>query len=259
MGFRRVFDRLLVAFVILASWKIASALVGSLWLGSPEATAQRLWTLLLGGELARHTAYTVQAAIFGFVIGGLPGLALPFALRRSPTITAIVEPFLVAGYGLPKLALVPMLVILFGIGINSKIALVALVTFFLVYFNTVAGIRSVDERLVAAGRVFGASERQIALHVVWPAAVPYIFAGFRISLPYAVGGAAVAELVSSNRGLGFLIQSGAMDFDTAASLAAVVALSVVVFAASAVVDALEKLLLRWRPPALDNPLLKSES
>lgn len=252
-------DRLVVAVALLAVWKIASIASGAFWLAPPEAVARRFLTLLTSGELLRHAVYTVQAALVGFVIGGLPGLILPLALRRLPTLTAILDPYLMAGYGLPKLALVPLLVVWFGIGIGSKVALVALVTFFLVYFSAQAGVRAVSPQLVAAGRILGATERQLALHIVWPSAVPYIFAGFRVALPYAVGGAAVAELVSSNRGLGYIIQSGATDFDTATSLAAVLALSIIAFAVASLVNAAEALLLRWRPGTLDSALIGKDT
>jgi NitT/TauT family transport system permease protein len=256
---RARFDRLVVALALLAVWKFAAVASGAFWLAPPEAVAWRLLAMLRSGDLLGNAAYTVEAAVLGFVIGGVPGLILPLLLRRLPAATAILDPYLTAGYGLPKLALVPLLVVWFGIGIGSKVALVALVTFFLVYFSAQAGVRAVSPQLVAAGRVLGATERQLAVHIVWPSAIPYIFAGFRIALPYAVGGAAVAELVSSNRGLGYIIQSGATDFDTATSLAAVVALSVISFAVAALVNGAEALLLRCRPGTLDSAIIGKDT
>ena len=141
-------------------------------------------------------------------------MLLPFLLRRQPLMVAILDPFMVGGYGAPKLALAPLFILWFGIGIESKIALVAAVVFFIVYFSTLAGVRALDPKLVQMAQVVGASERQVARHIVFPGAVPYIFAGFRIAVPYAIGGAVIAELISSNRGLGYLVQTGAMNFDT---------------------------------------------
>ena len=133
------------------------------------------------------------------MIGGVPAVLLPFLLRRHPVIVAILDPFMVGGYGAPKLAFAPLFILWFGIGIESKIALVASVVFFIVYFATLAGVRALDAKLVQMAQIVGASERQVARHIVLPAAVPSIFAGFRIAVPYAIGarGDRRADLVQS--------------------------------------------------------------
>src|SRR4029078_11011669 len=157
-------------------------------------------TSLLGGELAFHGGYTINEALIGCVIGGVPAVLLPFLLRRQPIVVAILDPFMVGGYGAPKLAFAPLFILWFGIGIESKIALVAAVVFFIVYFSTLSGVRALDLKLVQMAQVVGASERQVGRHIVFPGAVPAIFAGFRIAVPYAIGGAVIAEVVSYNRG-----------------------------------------------------------
>ena len=96
-------------------------------------------------------------------------------------------------------------------------------------------------------QIAGASERHVARHLVFPAAVPHIFAGFRIALPYAIGGAIIAELISSNRGLGYLVQTGAMNFDTTQVFVAILAATLIVHVFIFVVDMGERFLLRWRP------------
>ena len=153
----------------------------------------------MSGDLLRHTLYTASEALLGFVMGGVPAVALPFLLRRRPLTTAILEPFLVAGYGAPKLALAPLFILWFGIGIASKVALVAISSFFILYFNTVAGLRAVEPRLAQMARVAGATEWDVARHIMLPGAVRNILAGVRIAMPYAIGGAVVAELLSANR------------------------------------------------------------
>jgi NitT/TauT family transport system permease protein len=96
-------------------------------------------------------------------------------------------------------------------------------------------------------QVIGANERQVGRHIVFPGAVPAIFAGFRIAVPYAIGGAVIAELISSNRGLGYLVQTGAMNFDTTQVFVAILAATIIVHAFIAVIDVGEHFLLRWRP------------
>ena len=246
---RTYIDRLIVLAVILAAWQVGSFLVGPYWLSSPWAVAARFTAQILNGELIVQGGYTVEEALIGTVIGGAPAVLLPFLLRRHPVIVAILDPFMVGGYGAPKLAFAPLFILWFGIGIESKVALVASVVFFIVYFNTLAGVRALDPRLVQMAQIAGAGERHVARHIVFPGAVPYIFTGFRIAMPYSIGGAVVAEIISANRGLGYLIQLSAMNFDTTGVFVALVAVTLIVFVCNGAVDISEKRLLRWRPPS----------
>lgn len=240
-------DRALVLAAFLTLWQGASAVAGANWFSTPLAVAQRLWSAALNGDLWHHGSYTLTAAVIGFLIGGVPGALLPFALRRMETLRAVLDPFLVAGFGAPKVALTPLFIIWFGIGIASKVALVASVVFFLVFFMTTAGLAAVDQKLIAAARVFGADAALISREIVWPASVPYVFTGLRVAAPYAIGTAVVGELISSNRGLGYLIQAGATDFDPAGIFAGVIVLAALVIALNASLDAAERRLLAWRP------------
>ena len=155
---------------------------------------------------------------------------------------------MIGGYGAPKLAFAPLFILWFGIGVESKIALVASVVFFVVYFATLAGVRALEPKLVQMAQILGASERHVARSIVMPNAVPNIFAGFRIAVPYAIASAVIAELISSNRGLGYLVQTGAMNFDTTSVFAAIVMATLLVHAATWLMSRLEAVLLRWRPP-----------
>ncbi|MBN9427195.1 MAG: ABC transporter permease [Burkholderiales bacterium] len=233
--------------VLLLLWQLASRWTGPQWVPPPLLVASRFWRALASGDLWFHGRYTLASAVLGFLIGGLPGMALPFLLRRLPAVQAVLEPYLVAGYGAPKVALTPLFVIWFGIGLASKVALVAAVVFFMVLFLTAAGLRATDQKLIATARVYGADERLIAREIVWPAAVPYIFTSFRVAAPYAIGTAVVGELISSNRGLGYGIQAAATDFDPAGIFVGVVALAMLVIALNAVFSWGEQRLLAWKP------------
>lgn len=244
---RNAVDRALVLVALLALWQAASAFWGVQWFSSPAATAARLWSAIVRGDLWFHGSYTLSAAVLGFLIGGIPGAVLPFVLRRMETLRAILDPFLIAGYGAPKIALTPLFIVWFGIGLASKVALVASVVFFLVFFITSSGLAAVDQKLLAAARVFGASPALISREIVMPSAIPYVFTGLRVAAPYAIGTAVVGELISSNRGLGYTIQAGATDFDPAAIFVGVVALAAVVIALNALLSLAEGSLLSWRP------------
>jgi ABC-type nitrate/sulfonate/bicarbonate transport system permease component len=116
-----------------------------------------------------------------------------------------------------------------------------------VYFSALAGVRALDTKLVQMAQVVGAREQHVARHIVFPGAVPYIFTGLRIAMPYSIGGAVIAELISANRGLGYLVQLGAMNFDTTGIFTALAAVCCIVAIGNWGVAALEQRLLRWRP------------
>jgi NitT/TauT family transport system permease protein len=242
-------DQLLAFVVLVGIWQVLSMTLGVYWVGSPWGVLSRFVMGAFGGELLTHASYTFAEAITGFILGAIPAVLLPFLLRRFPMVTAILDPVMVGGYGAPKLALAPLFVLWFGIGIESKVALVAITVFFIVYFSALAGVRALDMRLVQMAQVMGASERNVARYIIFPGAVPYIFTGLRIAMPYSIGGAVIAELISANRGLGYLVQLGAMNFDTTGIFTALAMTTLIVFIGNWSVDAAERRLLRWRPPA----------
>ena len=240
-------DQLLVLVALFVIWQALSMWLGTYWIGSPWGVVVRFFSGVMNGTLLQHASFTLTEAFAGFVLGAIPAIVLPFLLRRLPIVTAILDPFMVGGYGAPKLALAPLFILWFGIGIESKIALVAITVFFIVYFSTISGIRALDAKLVQMAQVAGANERDVARHIVFPGAVPYIFTGIRIAMPYSVGGAVIAELISANRGLGYLVQLSAMNFDTVGVFVALVAVTLIVFLGNSAVNVIERRLLRWRP------------
>lgn len=247
-AWRVYLDRLIVLMAVIALWQGCSAYFGTIWFSSPWRVLARFIEELRNGDLVFNAIYTLKAAFYGALLGGVPGAVLPFLLRRRPVMGAIVDPFLAGGYGIPKLALAPLFILWFGVDLEPKVVLVASIVFFLVFFSTMSGVNAVNAQYVSVMRVCGAKERDIARHVVWPGAVPYTFAGFRIAAPYAIGAAVVGELISSNRGLGFIINSGATDFDTTLVFVALAALTILVVVVNLIVARAERWLLRWRPP-----------
>ncbi|MCC6473260.1 MAG: ABC transporter permease [Burkholderiales bacterium] len=247
MNLRLTLDRLALLALCIGLWQGLSAAFGTYWVSSPWRATVRFFELSASGELAFQAAYTVEASIYGFLAGGIAGVLLPFALRKQPVLNAVLDPYFAGGYGIPKLALAPLFVLWFGIDLEPKVALVASIVFFVMFFSVMAGVQAVNAQLVNMARVAGASERAIARHIVWPGAVPYAFAGFRIAAPYSIGAAVVGELISSNRGLGYMIQAGATDFDTTTVFVGLAALTLIVVIVNTGVAQAERWLLRWRP------------
>lgn len=239
-------DRLLVVAVVLAAWAIAGVTLGSYWISSPTLVGARLLEMLSNGDLWFHARFTLAEAFGGFVLGAVPGCLSAMALRRYPLVEAAAESVAAIGYAVPKTALVPLFILWFGVGPAAKVALVVSAIYFIVFYSTLRGVKSVDPRLLLSSRVLGASEWQLLRLVVWPAVVPYVFGGLRVAVPYAVAGAIVGEIISSNRGLGYLIQYGAMDFDTTLTFVAIVTVMALVLVLTGCLGLIQKRLLRWQ-------------
>jgi NitT/TauT family transport system permease protein len=157
-----------------------------------------------------------------------------------------VAPFVVAIYSLPKIALLPLFVILLGIGIASKVALVAVVVFFILLFSTRDGVRDVDPDLAASLRLMGAGQMEINRKVLIPATLPWVYTGLRVATGYALTTTVVGEALSSNRGLGFLIESSSVRFDSAGVFAAIVVVVALSFLITGVLGRFEAASSQWR-------------
>ena len=213
--------RLAILVGFLALWQFASGrLVAEFFISKPTEVARVLAKWIGNGDLFYHAGITAMEAFFGFLLGAVVGMSVGLLLGRARKVAEILDPFIMAFYSLPKLALAPLFILWFGIGIQMKIVLTATICFFLVFLNTYTGVRSVSREMVAILKLMGAKEQHVVAKVVIPSAITWVFAGLRISVPYALIGAVVGELMASNRGLGFLLSSSAGDFDTAGVFAA---------------------------------------
>ena len=239
----------LPGIALLLFWQWASGrLIRTVYVSTPTAIVARLYELFATGEILPHLAVTLRELVLGYVIGVIAGLACGYWLARSPRAARIVEPYVMGFYGIPKIALAPLFVIWFGIGIWSKVALSGTMVFFLVFYNVYAGVRAVDRELVALARVLGASERQLGRHVYLPAAMPFILLGMRMAVPFAVIGVIVGEFTSSIQGLGLFIHYASDTYDPAGVFAGIAILLAFISAAGLAANRIERRLLRWRPP-----------
>lgn len=243
--------RILVLLAFLAAWQLASgSLVDPLFISSPSAIVAQLVHWIGDGTLYSNTVITVQEVILGFALGAAAGIVIGFALAILDTLGRVVEPYMIALYSIPKVALAPLFIIWFGIDIQMKVLLAAVTVFFLVFLNTLAGARSVDPELINAARLMGASSRQILVKVVLPGSMSGVITGLRVGVPYALLGAVVGELVASNRGLGYLMLDSASQFRTAGVFAALAVVVLIAMILNAAVNLLEARLTRWRPAGM---------
>ena len=245
-------QRLLVlapGIALIAIWQWASGrIIKELYVSKPTAVVERLYELFASGEIYPHLWITGQELVFGYLIGVGAGIVGGYALGRSPRLSAIFEPYVMAFYGIPKIALAPLFIIWFGIGMWSKVALAAIMVFFLVFYNVYSGVKSVDRELVNLAKVMGANERQLTTHVYLPAASPYVVLGMRMAIPYSVIGVIVGEFTSSMQGRGLFIHEASATYDPAGVFAGITILLAFVITANFLAGRLERRLLRWRTP-----------
>jgi len=240
--------RLAFAAGFFLVWELASGtIVDQFFVSKPSHIAASFWAMHTREGLLYHLQFTIIEALAGYLIGAAAGLLLGFTLARSDLVYRIVEPFVLAFYGIPRIALAPLFILWFGIGIASKIAVAAVMVFFIVLINTIAGIRSAPPQLLQVARVMGASEWDLVRKVVFPAATPFIIAALQITVPQAMIGAIVGEFISSNRGVGHLISRAAGWLDTPGLFAGIFALLVVVLLMSLGITVLGNYLMRWNP------------
>jgi sulfonate transport system permease protein len=243
--------RLALAVALLLAWEWGARAFGSLFFAPPLATAQRIVEMAANGKLFTDIAATMRVSALGFVIGCICGAVLPFILRPLPRVTAAVEPFIMASQGIPKYALTPWLILWFGIGDAPKVIVVTLFTFYITFITVFAGVRGVDQRLINMARIIGASERTIARKVIWVALLPFFFTGLKVALPRAVSAAIVGEFLVATEGVGFSIERARQLSDTTGVFAGIVVAVALVLIINAVVNALERRALKWRPTDRD--------
>jgi len=232
---------------ILLGWTWASGrLVPQIFLSTPLRVAAALVRLVANGELWYHVRFTLMEALAGYALGASTALLAAVAVSLVPYARQILHPFLVALYAVPKIAIAPLIIIWFGLGVLPKVLLAALFVFFIVFLNTVTGVQSVSRELVGVAAVMGARPWRRMLAIVLPSAVPYILVALRLTIPAAMIGAVIGEFISSNRGLGYLINAASSRYDTAAVFAGIFSLLLVVVAMNGAVGWLERRLLRWR-------------
>lgn len=215
-------------------------------LPTPAIVMDRLWVAIIDGSLLRHTSITLLEVMVGLLSGSLIATVLGYFLAKSRLLEKLLSPYLVASQAVPIVAIAPLLVIWFGPGIFSKFLICALIVFFPVLVNTVVGLRAVPENLRDLMRSMHATPIQNLNYLEIPAALPVFLGGLRIGATLSVIGAVVGEFVASDRGLGFLINVGRGQYDTALVFVAIITLVALALLLYGVVVMLEKKALAWQ-------------
>jgi NitT/TauT family transport system permease protein len=247
--------RAVVVAVLFGTWEALAGGFGGLMrpavnpalLPPPSSTLAELLVYARSGLLVADVMATLGAACVGLMLGLLGGFAAGMLLGLWRSAGDVAEPILVGLNSLPRVALAPVLVIWFGLGITSKIVVSLLTVFFLVFFNTYRGVRSIDRQLVNAARVMGATPAQVARMVVVPAVLEWVFAALRTSVSFGLTAVVVGEFVGGTAGLGYRMSIASGVLNTPRVFAILLLLAVI---GTLVVEAakwVEQRLLRWQP------------
>jgi NitT/TauT family transport system permease protein len=215
-------------------------------LSCPSLIIKSFIPLLLSGELLYNTFVSVQRVIWGFIVGALPGVILGISMGLSPVVRSVIEPMIAATYPIPKLALMPLILLIFGLGETSKIFTIAIGVFYLVVINTMAGVLSIDKIYLDVAKNFGANRKNFYLTIALPGALPMIFAGLKLGMGMALILIVAAELSAAKAGVGWMIWRAYDMFDIEQMFVALIMLSVLGYIFSLLLDALERWALPWK-------------
>jgi NitT/TauT family transport system permease protein len=222
-------------------------------LPSPAAVFMALWRGLESGVYLEHAVVTLEETLLGFAVGCALAFLLGTFVALSRRVEYFLYPLIVMFQAMPKVALVPLIIVWFGLGITSKVVSAALVAFFPLMVNTIAGLRSAEEDRINLMRSLAASRWQIFWMLQLPNAMPFIFAGLEISMIFALIGAIVAELISSQEGLGMVMQSMSYTMDVAGQFSILFILSVMGLLLNGTVSAIKRRVLFWEPSRTQKP------
>jgi NitT/TauT family transport system permease protein len=231
----------------LALWELVSRFLvdNALFLAAPSQIAVAIYNLAVTGQLWHHVGISAAEFALGYVIASILGIALGLAMASSATMKRALQPWVSGLYATPTIALAPLFILWFGIGIWSKVIVVITLVLFPVAINTEAGLRTTSERLIEMLRSFGATPRQIFFKVSLPSAVPFILAGLKLGIGRGLIGVVVAELFGSRAGLGRLISQSADAFNMPELFAGVVVLAIAGIVMTAGFGWVEKRLVPW--------------
>lgn len=242
---KRALTSVVVVFVL---WEVLSRLfVGeSILIASPSAIFKSFYRLLISGELPHHIFVSMSEFFWGYLFSIVIGIPFGMIMGVSRGVKDYADPWISALYATPIIALTPLLILLFGLGPSSKVAVVFIVAVFPIVINTYTGVISVDPNFIETAHAFKARQIQIFTKVLVPASLPFIIAGLRLALGRGLIGVVVGELFGARAGLGYLITISAEVFDTAGIFVGVIVLAVFGVAGTELLKSFEMKLAPWR-------------
>ena len=239
---------ILSPLAVLGLWQIASGmgLIDERYVPSPVAIARAGWALSISGELGRDVFDSLYRLAIGFVVGAVPGILIGIVMGLSRLVRAALDPIVAALYPIPKVAILPLLMLVFGLGDASKIAVVAMSVLFLTIINTTVGVMQLDRIYFDVAQNFNTPWYKLFVRVILPGALPTIFAGLRISLGVSLVVLVGAEFVASRAGIGYLIWSSWETLMVENMFVGIIVITVLGVLSTFLLHECERLLIPWR-------------
>lgn len=238
--------RLCSIVAVIGSWEIFGRQVDPLFMSYPSAIAVSGWRMIISGELLTAMGSSVGSLIIAFLIASVIGVGLGLLVGRYKSVDAATDWLINALYATPLVAVIPLVILWFGLGNTAKIFIVTILAFFPIVINTISGVRNVPSNLIDVGNAFAAREHQIFTKVILPAALPYMMTGLRLGVGRAIIGMVVAEFFTAITGLGALIVKYGNQYDTASMFVPIFVLMLLGIALSLLVRHLERWAAPWR-------------
>ena len=232
-----------IVVIWLGSWQLCAdqGITNRLFTSAPSDIWTSLWNGLVHGQTLSSLGTTLYETLVGFVISVVIGTLFGIALYASAFFRDVMQPFIAAANSLPRLALVPLFILWFGIGSLGRIALIVTITTFVILINTFAGLQSASRDHLLLARTLGARRWQTYLKFMLPSAAPTLFAGLQLGLTYSFLGAVISELISGGDGLGAAISTAQSNFDTASMFAYIFVIGIVAAVLSTVMRLAERI------------------
>ncbi|MGC5616585.1 ABC transporter permease [Georgenia sp. Z1491] len=235
-----------ILLLALWEWGARTGAIDARLFSAPSEVFRRTWEMLASGELGDHIAVTVYRFATGYVAGGFLGVVVGMLLGMSRAANAAFGPLFSALYALPKIAILPLLFLIFGLNDTSRIIAVAVTVFFVLQINTQGGIRQLDAKVQEAATAYGAVGTKRLVHVILPGILPAVFTGFRVAAGLGVVIVTAVEFVASDSGLGYLIWNSWQLFQPEKMYVGLVAVALLGALVTLVVNVVERLAVPWR-------------
>ena len=239
------------AFLLLWEGVVRAGAVNPLFTSSPSRIVAAAIEMFADESFYGHLSVSAEEFFSGFGLAIVIGVPLGLLMGWYSRVNAVLEPFVSALYATPRIALLPLLIIWFGIGIASKVAIVFLGAIFPILVNTITGVRTIDVDFIKVARSFGATDRQMFATVVLPSSVPMLLTGLRLGLGHALVGIVVGEMYGATQGLGYLIAVAGARFQTDQVMVGIILIAGLGVVLTELLRAVERRFERWRPTRRD--------